>query len=371
MPLAAAAGGGLDHDGEPDLAGDALRVGDAVHGADVARHGRDADRRRQLLGGQLVAHGLDGVRVGTDERHAGLGQRAGEGGVLRQEAVAWVHGIGAGLAAGGHDPLDREVGLRRRGRADGDGLVGARDVQRVAVGLGMDGDGGDAHAPRRLHDPAGDLAAIGHKDLVEHARPIRRRCLGGRRGENKRGVRRDLLPIVVLRKSEPFAREHAMHPVVLEKKSQIEFACRRNSVARLDIFGSAARAPDFEPGRSDVDFLVEFGTCGKEDTFLALKEALEQILECRVDLVDRRALETSRNCIRRAHVLADIEVVFRQSIVDALSMPGLADIEFDPKVHAPAPRISRDVAVSSSVNAADEALTLGQACLTAPATAAF
>ncbi len=62
------------------------------------------------------------------------------------------------------------------------------DVQRVAVGLGVDGDGGDAHAPRRLDDPAGDLAPIGHKDLVEHARPARRRCLGGRRGENKRSV---------------------------------------------------------------------------------------------------------------------------------------------------------------------------------------
>ncbi len=63
-----------------------------------------------------------------------------------------------------------------------------RDVQRVAVGLGVDGDGGDAHAPCRLDDPAGDLAPIGHKDLVEHARPARRRCLGGRRGENKRSV---------------------------------------------------------------------------------------------------------------------------------------------------------------------------------------
>ena len=78
--------------------------------------------------------------------------------------------------------------MRRRGGTDADRLVRGRDVQRVAVGLGVDGDGGDAHAPCRLDDPAGDLAPIGHKDLVEHARPARRRCLGGRRGENKRSV---------------------------------------------------------------------------------------------------------------------------------------------------------------------------------------
>ncbi len=101
-----------------------------------------------------------------------------------------------------------------------------------------------------------------------------------------------------------------MHPAVLEKRTQIEFACRRNSVARLDVFGSAARAFDFQPGRSDVDFLVEFEKSGIEDTFLTLKETFEHILKCQVDLVDRRALERSRNYIRRAHILADLETVF-------------------------------------------------------------
>lgn len=101
-----------------------------------------------------------------------------------------------------------------------------------------------------------------------------------------------------------------MHQAVLEKKSQIALACRNNSVARLDVFGSAVRTLEFEPGRSDVDFLVEFEKVEREDTFLALKEAFEQILECRVDLVDRKALDMSRNYLRRAHILAETEVVF-------------------------------------------------------------
>ena len=50
-----------------------------------------------------------------------------------------------------------------------DGLVGHLHMQRVPVGVGIDGDGLDAHAPRGLDDPAGDLAPVGDQDLVEHA----------------------------------------------------------------------------------------------------------------------------------------------------------------------------------------------------------
>ena len=42
-------------------------------------------------------------------------------------------------------------------------------MQGVAVGLGIDRDRLDAHAARGLDDPAGDLAAIGDQDALEHA----------------------------------------------------------------------------------------------------------------------------------------------------------------------------------------------------------
>ena len=49
-----------------------------------------------------------------------------------------------------------------------DRLVGHRDMARAAIGVGIDRDGLDAQPPRRLDDPAGDLAAVGDQDLGEH-----------------------------------------------------------------------------------------------------------------------------------------------------------------------------------------------------------
>ena len=72
-------------------------------------------------------------------------QARANGGVLGQEAVAGVHGLGAGLLADLDDLLDVQVALGGRAAAEEVGLVGALDVQRVAVGLGVDGDRRDAH----------------------------------------------------------------------------------------------------------------------------------------------------------------------------------------------------------------------------------
>ncbi len=41
------------------------------------------------------------------------------------------------------------------------------------------------------------------------------------------------------------------------KEKPLEEPCRRNHVRRLSLFGSSLRA-DFDPDRSDLDFLVEF-----------------------------------------------------------------------------------------------------------------
>jgi hypothetical protein len=39
---------------------------------------------------------------------------------------------------------------------------------RVAVGFGVDGDGGDAELVERADDAHGDLAPVGDEDLGEH-----------------------------------------------------------------------------------------------------------------------------------------------------------------------------------------------------------
>ncbi len=166
--LAAAAGGGLDHDGIADLVGDLDRVLVVLDHAEIAGHGRDLGLGGRLLGFDLVAHRGDGARIGTDEDDAGLCQRARKGLALGQEAVAGMHGLGAGLAAGLDDLVDHQVAFGGRRRADLDGLVGHFDVQRVAVGLGIDGDRLDAHPAGGLDDAAGDLAAIGDQNSLEH-----------------------------------------------------------------------------------------------------------------------------------------------------------------------------------------------------------
>jgi predicted nucleotidyltransferase len=53
--------------------------------------------------------------------------------------------------------------------------------------------------------------------------------------------------------------------------------CRRFHVRRLEVFGSAA-AGEFDPARSDIDFLVEFEPKAPGSalgTYLGLKDALE------------------------------------------------------------------------------------------------
>jgi predicted nucleotidyltransferase len=93
-------------------------------------------------------------------------------------------------------------------------------------------------------------------------------------------------------------------------REELRELCRRFHVRRLDVFGSAARG-DFDSQRSDVDFLVEFAAQdGDFARFLDFKEALEALLARRVDLVDRQAIEASRNYIRKRHILTGAEPVY-------------------------------------------------------------
>jgi len=63
-------------------------------------------------------------------------------------------------------------------------------------------------------------------------------------------------------------------------RTRIADLCRRYRVRRLELFGSATRT-DFERGRSDLDFLVEFddGERGPGlDAYFGLKEGLQTLL---------------------------------------------------------------------------------------------
>ena len=134
----------------------------------MSRHGRNLGFGGGLLGFDLVAHGGDGARIGTDEDDARLGKRARKRLALGQEAIAGMHGLCAGLAAGLDDLVDQQITLGRGRRADQHGGVGHFDMERIAVGLGIHGHRLDPHPARSLDDPAGDLAAICDQNSLEH-----------------------------------------------------------------------------------------------------------------------------------------------------------------------------------------------------------
>lgn len=80
---------------------------------------------------------------------------------------------------------------------------------------------------------------------------------------------------------------------LIEQRDAIGELCRHHGVGRLAVFGSAA-TDEFDPERSDVDFLVEFdpaGSVGRFDAYFGLKEELEGLLGHPVDLVAPAALE--------------------------------------------------------------------------------
>jgi len=56
-----------------------------------------------------------------------------------------------------------------------------------------------------------------------------------------------------------------MHPAIAQHRASIAAICLRYRISRLEVFGSAARADDFDPANSDADFLVEHGI-GKAST---------------------------------------------------------------------------------------------------------
>jgi predicted nucleotidyltransferase len=103
-----------------------------------------------------------------------------------------------------------------------------------------------------------------------------------------------------------------MHADIADKRRDLMALCRRFGVARLEVFGSASRGADFNPERSDVDFLVTFMPAARNDlaAFADFKEALEALLGRSVDLVEREAVEASRNYIRRRRIFAEAEMVY-------------------------------------------------------------
>ena len=128
---------GRAHDAHPAPAAARRRLDDQRRLARLRDRGHSR-ARRDLLRGELVAAGAQGLRRRPDPGQPGRRDDLCEGGVLGEEAVARMNRVCAQLLRGAHVLRGIEVG------GDLDDLVGGARVQRPGVVGCDDGDGAEA-----------------------------------------------------------------------------------------------------------------------------------------------------------------------------------------------------------------------------------
>ena len=167
-PLAPAAGRRLHEEGEADrLGGGAQRRRRAVReGQPVER--RDPRPAHPRLGLELVGHGAHRRGARPDEGDPAPPAGVGEVGVLREEAVAGVDGVGAEALGGVEHGVEVEVALGRRRRAQVGGDVGVAHVASPPVRVAVERGHRHPHRAQRPGDAHRDLAAVGDQDPAEH-----------------------------------------------------------------------------------------------------------------------------------------------------------------------------------------------------------
>jgi predicted nucleotidyltransferase len=100
---------------------------------------------------------------------------------------------------------------------------------------------------------------------------------------------------------------HMLQPRIDIPKDALAAFCRKWKIAELSLFGSVLR-DDFRPD-SDVDVLVDFEPQADWGLFdhVTMEQELSEMLGRKVDLVSRRAVESSANADRRRSILAGAE----------------------------------------------------------------
>lgn len=102
-------------------------------------------------------------------------------------------------------------------------------------------------------------------------------------------------------------------PIDLDVRKIAEF-CRRWRIARLEVFGSILRE-DFR-AESDLDFLYTPGYGFRSELAYGpwaqnrMADELSALLGRKVDLIERRQIESHRNWIRREHILKSAKIVY-------------------------------------------------------------
>jgi predicted nucleotidyltransferase len=85
--------------------------------------------------------------------------------------------------------------------------------------------------------------------------------------------------------------------------------CENHPIAKLEVFGSIADGT--ARIGSDVDLMVTFKAGAKVGAeFLDMVLELEDLLGCRVDLVDRASVEIMENWILRRSILESVRTIY-------------------------------------------------------------
>jgi hypothetical protein len=101
-----------------------------------------------------------------------------------------------------------------------------------------------------------------------------------------------------------------MQTNIMLPETKITDYCRKWKIVELALFGSVLR-DDFRPD-SDIDVLVRFAPEAQHTLLdlVRMQDELKRILGREVDLVEKTAIEESRNYLRRQAILGTAEVVY-------------------------------------------------------------
>jgi len=117
-----------------------------------------------------------------------------------------------------------------------------------------------------------------------------------------------------------------MTPKIEIPSKQIAAYCQKWRIIELGLFGSALRE-DFSLD-SDIDFLVTFAPGARWSLFdlVEMENELSQLLNRKVDLMEREAVVSSPNYIRRKNILRSVQDLHsaprNQAFRELLPSPG-------------------------------------------------
>src|SRR5947207_7797084 len=134
----------------------------------IARHDRDASGLDELARLDFRAHPADYRCRRSDEHETGTCAGVCKRGVLGQEAITGMHGIGLRLSRRIDDPGNRQIALTGPRRPNRHRAIGGNDMRRPAVSVRVDSDAFDTELATGANDADGDLSAVCDQQTVDH-----------------------------------------------------------------------------------------------------------------------------------------------------------------------------------------------------------